>query len=283
MPPKQRANPPLPQLHGLRFATSKDIWRAGLIISVGFGLSLEAAWLQPYLRTYPEDSLTSSQQYAEWAIRSDNVALLVVEDDYDPAEVERMTGIVPEVDTEERPMPDEKVVAGVAAWRFLSGSPRTGQFVNTEGPFPDLAADRPHRDEHEEHVNSYHSKNDELTEKYFGASGWFELDTLVIHPAYWRRGHGRTLVEWGLRLADIDQVEMCICATDAGFNLYRSLGCELLESWRMEGDEVSPAGVSGHIIRYVPRTKREDFKDDSARTAVMALSEQMSKTELGGK
>ncbi|KAK5944488.1 hypothetical protein PMZ80_003770 [Knufia obscura] len=253
MPPKRRASPPLPILQGLRFATPKDIWRANY------------------------------QQDAEWAIRSENVAILVVEDHYDPAEVETTAHIVPKIDTEEHPMPGEKVVAGVAAWRFLSGSSRAGQLANTEGPFPDLAADRPHRDEHEEHVNSYHSKNDEMTKRYFGDSGWFELDTLVIHPTYWRRGHGRRLLEWGMRLADIDQAEVCICATTAGLTLYRALGCELLESWNLEGDEMSPAGVAGHIVKYVPRRKRDHSEDDSAETAVMALSERLFQTELGGE
>ncbi|KAK5958312.1 hypothetical protein OHC33_000154 [Knufia fluminis] len=281
MPPKQRANPPLPQIHGLRFATSRDIWRAGLVISAGFGVCPEAAWLQPYLRTYPQDSLLSAQQSVEWAIRSEDAAILVVEDHYDPAETETMHGIVPHVHNKAQPMPGEKIVVGVAVWWFDAESPRTGQFADTEGPFPELD-EGPHRDEYEEHVSRYNDKNDELLKKYLSTSG-MELHTLVIHPTYWRRGHGRTLVEWGMRLADIDQEDLCICATNGGLKLYRPLGCELLESWRMEGDEVSPTGVAGNIVRYVPRKERGDPEDGSVETAVMALSERLSETEFGGE
>jgi GNAT superfamily N-acetyltransferase len=52
------------------------------------------------------------------------------------------------------------------------------------------------------------------------------LERVIVHPAYWRRGHGKALLEWGLALARIDGVKAGVCTGFAGDakHLYLSLG-----------------------------------------------------------
>ena len=38
------------------------------------------------------------------------------------------------------------------------------------------------------------------------------LESIAIHPAYWRRGQGGRLVQWGLKLADIVKVQAGVLA-----------------------------------------------------------------------
>jgi len=264
----------------LRLATPADISRMGLVMSAGFGSTLEAAWLQPYLRTFPRDSLLTSQEYVDRCMGSKGFATVVIEDTYEPAEVQAMAEIVPEDEAREHSMYEEKVVAGMATWKFMSGSPRIGQF-NDELHVSDLETLSPSRDEHRDHTRRFHSKNRDLRKKYFHGSNWFELHTLVVNPAYWRRGHGRRLLEWGIRVACIDQVELCICAAGSALKLYQASGCELLESWQLEGDEVSPEGVAGHLMRYTPEKECSNTEADESQAEMMALSEQLAEADLG--
>lgn len=56
------------------------------------------------------------------------------------------------------------------------------------------------------------------------------MDMLVVHPAYWRRGHGRTLVEWGNRLADIEQIDIGVAAAASGLSVYYRCGFQHRDS-----------------------------------------------------
>ncbi len=69
------------------------------------------------------------------------------------------------------------------------------------------------------------------------------MEMLVVHPAYWKRGHGTKLAQWGLDLATADEVKQGVIATEMGKNLYRNLGFQSLEEIRIDGDEVVPQGV----------------------------------------
>lgn len=187
----------------LRLAKSADISRMGLVMSAGFGSTLEAAWLQPFLRTFPRDSLLACREYVDWCMSSEGFATVVIEDTYEPAEVQKMAHIVPDHEAGEHSMYGRKVVAGMATWKFMSEANRIGQF-DDECHVSDLETLSPRRDEHRDHSHRFHSKNRELRKQYFHGSNWSELHTLVVHPVYWRRGHGRRLLEWGIRLACID-------------------------------------------------------------------------------
>lgn len=62
---------------------------------------------------------------------------------------------------------------------------------------------------------------------------------VVVHPAYWRRGHGGRLVRWGIDLANLDKVCQGVIAAEMGKSLYLSLGYEELEDLHLEGVHVS--------------------------------------------
>ena len=60
------------------------------------------------------------------------------------------------------------------------------------------------------------------------------LDMLVVHPAYWRLGHGARLVEWAIKLARVDRVKLGVVATGNGQSLYARLGFKLLKELLMD-------------------------------------------------
>jgi N-acetylglutamate synthase-like GNAT family acetyltransferase len=85
-------------------------------------------------------------------------------------------------------------------------------------------------------------------DRYF--RGYAELDMLVVHPAYWARGHGGNLVKWGMELARIDKVKHGLFATKMGKGLYDKLG------WRDLGDiEIAPQVFSLTAMEYDPTTE----------------------------
>ena len=65
------------------------------------------------------------------------------------------------------------------------------------------------------------------------------MEMVVVHPAYWRRGHGGRLVRWGIDLANLDKVCQGVIAAEMGKSLYLSLGYEELEDLHLEGVHVS--------------------------------------------
>jgi N-acetylglutamate synthase-like GNAT family acetyltransferase len=74
---------------------------------------------------------------------------------------------------------------------------------------------------------------------------------VVVHPAYWRRGHGTTLVNWGKSLADLDRIGKGVVAADMGEKLYASLGYQKLDEVSMEDiTGPSPHNVSVGILKY---------------------------------
>jgi GNAT superfamily N-acetyltransferase len=73
--------------------------------------------------------------------------------------------------------------------------------------------------------------------------GYATMEMVVVHPAYWRRGHGTRLVKWGMQLADIDGVKQGVIAASMGKDLYLKLGYRLLHMVQVEGDEDAPDGV----------------------------------------
>lgn len=83
------------------------------------------------------------------------------------------------------------------------------------------------------------------------------MEMVVVHPAYWRRGHGSTLVGWGMKLAESDQVRQGVIAAKMGEDLYSRLGYTHLEDLRLDGDEQAPEGLTCAVMDYDP-TKSQD-------------------------
>lgn len=78
------------------------------------------------------------------------------------------------------------------------------------------------------------------------------MDMLVVHPAYWSRGHGSELVRWGMKLSDIDRVKQGVSAADMGAKLYQKLGYEEVGKCSLDGDDDDPEGVSTILLQYTP-------------------------------
>jgi len=76
------------------------------------------------------------------------------------------------------------------------------------------------------------------------------------------RGHGRDLVNWGMKLArTIDKVKQGVSAVKMGADLYHKLGWQYLTEVRIEGDEIMPQGVDVAIMEYNP-TIEGDVHDE---------------------
>lgn len=83
------------------------------------------------------------------------------------------------------------------------------------------------------------------------------MEMVVVHPAYWHRGHGSRLIGWGMRLANIDQVEQGVIAAKMGEDLYNKLGYKTLEQLRVDGDEQAPEGLICAAMKYTPSESRD--------------------------
>jgi GNAT superfamily N-acetyltransferase len=74
---------------------------------------------------------------------------------------------------------------------------------------------------------------------------------LVVHPRYWRRGHGTRLSQWGIDMSREDGVSQCVSAAGMGRALYRSLGFQdITEILASGGDDSDLKGVKTHLMRY---------------------------------
>lgn len=59
----------------------------------------------------------------------------------------------------------------------------------------------------------------------------------MVHPAYWRRGHGERLVRWGLDAANVDGVSMGVLASGMGERLYSRLGFEQVGAFALADED----------------------------------------------
>ena len=75
---------------------------------------------------------------------------------------------------------------------------------------------------------------------------------LVVHPAYWRRGHGTSLCNWAVELSISDGVKQFVSAAGMGYGTYARLGYKEVCKITAEGDEDDPEGVFAHLMEYTP-------------------------------
>jgi N-acetylglutamate synthase-like GNAT family acetyltransferase len=74
---------------------------------------------------------------------------------------------------------------------------------------------------------------------------------MVVHPAYWNRGHGSTLARWGVKLAQMDHVDQGVIATSMGVDLFKHIGFDQIAELQVGGDEKTPEGVRFDALKYV--------------------------------
>lgn len=78
------------------------------------------------------------------------------------------------------------------------------------------------------------------------------MERLVVHPAYWKRGHGTQLAQWGLDLAKVDSIKQGVISAEMGKDLYLTMGFTNLEDLHIDGDEVVPQGVTVSAMEFDP-------------------------------
>ena len=74
-------------------------------------------------------------------------------------------------------------------------------------------------------------------------------DKLVIHPSYQRRGHATFMLQWGLRLCDMDTINQGVMPSHMSEPLYVGLGYEVIGEIHIPNDgEVH--GFSQRVVVY---------------------------------
>ncbi|KAH7342639.1 hypothetical protein BKA65DRAFT_295055 [Rhexocercosporidium sp. MPI-PUGE-AT-0058] len=248
--------PYFPVLRNLRLAVPADVMRLGVISSAGFRYSPVFDWERPYHTQYPQDTLDSYRSMYISAMKDPRIVMVVATDKYDPAEVEKTKAIIPPEVEVELPKAGEDVVVGVAYWKFEPGLKRVGQFKNEEGPYPTIPKNA-HRDEDPVRCAAAEKVWMAADEKYLWE--YASMNIVVVHPAYWRRGHGSALVKWGMAMTDMDKTTQGVISADIGTKLYDTLGFEKLCEAHVDGDERTPEGLVNGIMRYGAATKKSSL------------------------
>jgi len=244
---------PVPSITSLRLASPRDILRIGVVAASGFRYSPVFDWERPYHEKYPEDTLLSYRQMFASLIKKPEYVVLTALDKYEPDEAKKSKAIIPPNNGAETPAEgDNKVVVGVACWKLEPGSKRIGKFQNGTGPYPKLPPNLD-RDKHLSHCDLLSTRVEAAEKKYF--QGYATMEMVVVHPAYWARGHGGNLVKWGMKLASFDKVKQGVTGAKMGTDLYHNLGWKHLTEVRIEGDETVPQGVDVTLMEYDPTTE----------------------------
>ena len=102
-------------------------------------------------------------------------------------------------------------------------------------------------------------KGDEYQAMLSEGRDYLMLNTLVVHPEYWRRGIGALLFEEGLKRADEAGLQTVLGASSHGLGLYKKYGCVEgkvvdLKLWEYEGGE--GLGVTRHVFLRRPAVSR---------------------------
>lgn len=65
--------------------------------------------------------------------------------------------------------------------------------------------------------------------------GKLKVKSPGVHPAYWKRGHGTSLLIWATSLADQDQVSLVIESAHMGARRAKDVGFEELDVVQVPG------------------------------------------------
>ena len=80
---------------------------------------------------------------------------------------------------------------------------------------------------------------------------------MVVHPAYWHRGHASKLTKWCMTLAEVDHTGIGVSAAPTGRKLFQHMGFEEKEVVDIEGYKRHPEGISLWIGVRDPEMKKE--------------------------
>ncbi|KAK4223411.1 hypothetical protein QBC38DRAFT_459353 [Podospora fimiseda] len=241
-----------PSFGSLKLASPDDVLRLGVVCTAGFRYSEQFIWERTAHAQYPQSTMNWFRQEVMEFIRKPEFIALVALDDYDPDESSKTEAIIPVDNGWTPPKAGTPVVVGLGVWRLQPGSPRIGKYQNETGPYPDVP-EYDYKDLDRKRSQAFAHVCIEAGKKYF--EGLSEMERIVVHPAYWRRGHGSTIAKWGVQLADIDSVDQGVLATSMGADLFRHVGYELITDLHVEGDEKNPEGVTFAALKHTATLK----------------------------
>ena len=75
---------------------------------------------------------------------------------------------------------------------------------------------------------------------------------LVVHPAYWQRGHGTKLMAWGQELAKLDGVKRGVFAAKMGEKMYLSMHFKKLDDVNATDADNHEQKISVGVLEYIP-------------------------------
>lgn len=254
----------VPKLGPLEFAEPSDVMRLGVVSYVGFAKTSEYKWIHPWHTNSPVDAINWERFQAQLAIddsrgMSPKYVCMVIRDVHDPDEMTKSGIFLPISEaTSEGVVEDDRIVVGLAFWT-LQESVMYGRRLRCESEaecpcFPRARSDV----KNSEHEEALHDKVAHLLEEHISGCGMV-LKRLVVHPAYHNKGHGKMLVEWGKDLANCAGIKIGVDAAASASDFYAKLGFKTVAQYCMDGDEISPGGIAGSIMKYAP-VKAEEFE-----------------------
>lgn len=230
----------------------------GMILYAAFEQTEQFNWIHPNHANVAADVLSFERRSLASSMATKNRVFLVAVDRYDPEEMKATNIVIPAGEGAYNARWDnDGTVVGFAVWSFSPGSPRIGQFKVPDGHWPTMGSMGYRPLFHREHTVHFQKELEPMERTHFSDCG-VTLETLVVHPAYHGRGHGRRLVDWGKRMADMDGVKMAVCSSDIAPDFYQKMSYELLDVLRFPGDDISPAGLMSYLMRYVPPIRQEE-------------------------
>ncbi|KAK3687437.1 hypothetical protein B0T22DRAFT_128447 [Podospora appendiculata] len=197
-PPPSTIFPAAPPLGSLRRATLADIPRLATVAIASFFSADFFQWQFRHNTEYLWNITAFYEGYFTRMLLHPNHIVLVAEDGYSMLEDSDVQSIF--VVKEDPAPPNARVIVGVGVWDLGPTSSRFGQFFPPP-PESEEERERIRRTDEQPLGQGYDDRHGGVVLKRFKSllksslSEHSTLDTLVVHPAYWRRGHGQRLVK----------------------------------------------------------------------------------------
>ncbi|KAK4645775.1 hypothetical protein QC761_204540 [Podospora bellae-mahoneyi] len=247
-----------PPLGHLRIASPDDVPRISVVATAAFRYSPLFEWERPNHSKYPEDTLESYRAQFLDAIQSDDHIVLVREDAYLHDENNKTAAIIPDNTGWTTPKAGEQVIVGVISIKLDPGSPHVGKLKSNNGCY----------------LATPHSLNRDLNQRHYDEWGLLSatakrknrvhrhstISMIVVHPAYWRRGHGTQLATWARDLSRMDRIPQCVSAAPMSQCLFMSLGFREIDAIVAEGDKDDPRGVKTLLLEFGREYRGEPYQ-----------------------
>ncbi|KAK4203006.1 hypothetical protein QBC40DRAFT_319106 [Triangularia verruculosa] len=274
----------VPPLGTLRIASPEDASRISVVATAAFRYSPLFAWERPNHEQYPEDTIASYHTQFLHQIQSDDHVVLVQEDAYMQDENREIASIVPDNTGWTAPKAGDQVIVAVISIKLEPGSTCKGVLKSKNGKevafkrissitfWATLRPQQLHILSHfltimrfpGSYLTAPQSLGRDLNRRHYDDWGTISaaarkknkvhndsiISMIVVHPAYWRRGHGTRLATWARDLSIKTKAPQCVSAAPMSQRLLMSLGYKRIDVIVAEGDEDDPRGVQTLLLRF---------------------------------